>query len=203
MLQVFQGVWEREKTREDDWLKVGLHCLNIAPCYLVCSPLPTFSNRLVSLGALTQYLLNYKLHMFNMCSSRHNKHTRYCRHWGIFGVNRRVCVGFCECTNLSWLPRPMPLSWQCVLSRTVCVLSCACPLVMLRLRRFWLRLSCARSPASRWLLDKPYFSSKQRSGSPLLIGWKIMAPTTLNAQVEEEKRQTTVNNMFYQSNVLS
>ncbi|TNN52020.1 hypothetical protein EYF80_037784 [Liparis tanakae] len=51
---------------------------------------------------------------------------------------------------------------------------------MLRLRRFRLHLSCTAS-ASR-----PYFSSTQRSGSPLLIGWKMMAPTTFDARTEEK-----------------
>lgn len=108
-----------------------------------------------------------------------------------FCVIQCVCVGFLLCTNLSWLPRPTPLSRHCVLSCAPRVLSCVCPLVMLRLRRFWLRLSCAIS-RSRWLLDSPYFSSKQRSGSALLIGWKMMAPTTLEAQVEEEMKQIII-----------
>lgn len=54
---------------------------------------------------------------------------------------------------------------------------------MLRLRRFWLRLSCAIS-RSRWLLETPYLSSRQRSGRTLLIGWKIMAPTTYRHEME-------------------
>lgn len=109
----------------------------------------------------------------------------------VFCVIQCVCVGFLLCTNLSWLPRPTPLSRHCVLSCAPRVLSCVCPLVMLRLRRFWLRLSCAIS-RSRWLLDSPYFSSKQRSGSALLIGWKMMAPTTLEAQAEKEIKQTII-----------
>lgn len=116
--------------------------------------------------------------------------------WDLVSIRVSAAPFLQLCTNLSWaeLPRPTLLSRQRAPSCTPCALSCECPLVILRLRRFWLRLSCAMR-RSRWLLDKPYFSSKQRRGSTLLIGWKMMAPTTWSTQTQ---RWDTLNMTFCQ-----